>query len=88
MPEAKKEINPDKPTILSVERLIQQKNHRYLIEAIKDLDSNLLLIGNGPNYSSLIDLAKKLEVEDKVKIIKRVSNEKLSGYNTACDIYV
>lgn len=87
-PEAKKEINPDKPTILSVGRLIQQKNHRYLIEAIKDLDSNLLLIGNGPNYSSLIDLAKKLEVDDKVKIIKRVSNEKLSGYYTACDIYV
>ena len=86
-PEAKKEINTDKPTILSVGRLIEQKNHRYLIEAIKDMDSNLLLIGNGPNYNSLIDLAKRLEIDDKVKIIKRIPNEKLSGYYTACDIY-
>lgn len=74
-------------TILSVGRLIEQKDHRYLIESIKDLDANLLLIGDGPNYESLLELAKSIGVSDRVQIIKRISHEKLNGYYTACDIY-
>jgi len=86
-PDCKKEISFDKPAILSVGRLIEQKNHRYLIEAIQDLDVNLLIIGDGPNFDSLNNLARSLGVASKLQIIKRVPNEKLSGYYTSCDIY-
>lgn len=86
-PDCKKEFISSKPTILSVGRLIEQKDHRYLIESIKDLDANLLLIGDGPNYESLLELAKSIGVSDRVQIIKRITHEKLNGYYVACDIY-
>lgn len=86
-PNCKKELNFNKPTIISVGRLTEQKNHRYLIEAIKDLDANLLIIGDGPNFQHLNDVIQTLQVEDKVQIIKRVPNEKLCGYYTSCDVY-
>jgi glycosyltransferase involved in cell wall biosynthesis len=86
-PDCKKEFISSRPTILSVGRLIEQKDHRYLVEGIKDLDVNLLLIGDGPNYDALIQLAKSLGISDKVQIIKRIPHEKLNGYYSACDIY-
>lgn len=86
-PQCKKELNFDKPTIISVGRLIKQKNHRHLIEAIKNLDVNLLIIGDGPNYGMLTELAKSLGMSDRVRMIKRVQHDKLGGYYTSCDIY-
>ncbi len=86
-PHSEKEFVSSRPTILSVGRLIEQKDHRYLIEAIKELDVNLLLIGDGPNYESLVQLINSLGVADKVKIIKRIPHEKLNGYYVASEIY-
>jgi glycosyltransferase involved in cell wall biosynthesis len=86
-PQCKKEIHFEKPTILSVGRLIEQKNHQYLIQAIKNLDVNLLIIGDGPNYEILNSLAKSLGVSDKIQFIKNIPHEKLNGYYSSCDIY-
>lgn len=86
-PACEKEFYSTKPTILSVGRLIEQKDHRYLIESIKDLDVNLLLIGDGPNYESLMELARSANVLERVQVIKRVPHEKLNRYYAACDIY-
>lgn len=86
-PNCEKQMFFDKPTILSVGRLIDQKNHRLLIEAIKNLDVNLVIIGNGPNYRNLINLIKLLNIEKKVNIIKKILNKKLGGYYVSCDIY-
>lgn len=86
-PHCKKEFVASKPIILSVGRLIEQKDHRYLIEAIKELDAELLLIGDGPKYDSLLQLIKSTGVSDKVKIIKKIPHEKLNGYYAASEIY-
>lgn len=86
-PDCKKEFDSSRPTILSVGRLIEQKDHRYLIEAIKEIDVDLLLIGDGPNYESLVQLIKSTGVSDKVKIIKRIPHEKLNGYYASSEIY-
>ena len=86
-PNCEKEFVSSKPTILSVGRLIKQKDHSYLIEAIKELDAELLLIGDGPNYETLLQLIKSIGVSDKVRIIKRVPHEKLSSYYAASEIY-
>lgn len=82
-----KKFHFEKPTILSVGRLINQKNHRYLVEAITDLDVKLLIIGDGPNYELLNNLAKSLGVSNKMEIIKRVPHEELNKYYSAADIY-
>jgi glycosyltransferase involved in cell wall biosynthesis len=86
-PHVEKEFISNKSTILSVGRLIEQKDHRYLIESIKDIDAHLLLIGDGPNYESLLELSKSLGLSDRVQIIKRVPHEKLGRYYSSCDIY-
>ncbi len=86
-PDCKKEFSSSRPTILSVGRLIEQKDHRYLVEAIKGLDVNLLLIGDGPNYESLMQLIETTNVSDRVKIIKKIPHEKLNRYYAASEIY-
>ncbi len=87
-PECSKEFISTKNTILSVGRLIDQKDHSVIIKSVKDLDVELIIIGDGPNYHKLIDLIKQLKIENKVKIIKRISYEKLNKYYVSCDIYV
>lgn len=86
-PNSERIIHSDKPIILSVGRLIDQKNHSYLIEAMKDLDANLLIIGDGPNFSSLYKLIQIHNLENKVKIIKKIPNEIINQYYVSCDIY-
>jgi glycosyltransferase involved in cell wall biosynthesis len=86
-PDCSKEFNSKKPTILSVGRLIDQKDHSILIKSIKTLDVKLIIIGNGPNYERLINLVNKLKIEDKVQIIKKVPYDKLNKYYVSCDIY-
>ena len=83
----KKKFFSAKPTILSVGRLIDQKNHHYLIESMKDLDAKLLIIGDGPNFKSLSSLSKKLDLTNKIEMIKRVPNEELPEYYASCDLY-
>lgn len=86
--EVKKKFLSTKPTIISVGRLIDQKNHSYLIQAMKDLDAKLLLIGDGPNFESLNKMIHRLDIEDKVEMIKRVPNDELPQYYASCDVYV
>ena len=83
----KKKFFSNKPTILSVGRLIDQKNHRYLIESMKDLDAKLLIVGDGPNFKSLSSMIKKLDLTNKIELIKRVPNEELPEYYASCDLY-
>ena len=83
--EKKKFFN--KPTVISVGRLIKQKNRKYIIEAIKDLDIELLIIGDGPQFDETNQLIHSLDLEERVKIIKNVSNEELAPYYLAADIF-
>jgi glycosyltransferase involved in cell wall biosynthesis len=84
----KKKFLSAKPIIVSVGRLIDQKNHRYLIQAMKNLDAKLLIIGDGPNFESLNKMIKKLDLVNKIEIIKRVQNDELPQYYSSCDLYV
>lgn len=84
----KKKFWDTKPTIISVGRLIDQKNHHYLIQAMKNLDAKLLIIGDGPNFESLNKMIHSLHLEDKVEMIKSVPNDELPQYYASSDLYV
>jgi len=86
-PKSTKKFVSNKPTIISVGRLIDQKNHRYIIKAMKDLDAKLLIIGDGPNFESLNNLIQSLDLADKVELIKRIPNDQLPQYYASCDLY-
>ena len=86
----KQKDNPssnDRPIILSVSRLSPQKNHHLIIKAIKDLDVNLRIIGDGELRNELGNLVKDLGIEDKVNFITSVPNDEIQDYYHTSDIF-
>ena len=77
----------DVPMVIYVARLSPEKNQQCLINAIKDLDIKLVLVGNGPCNVDLIKLTKKLGIEKKVNFIKSVPNEELGFYYRSADLF-
>jgi glycosyltransferase involved in cell wall biosynthesis len=50
-------LNPDKALLLGVGRLVKTKRFEYLIQAAKDLNANILILGDGPEYKNLTAIA-------------------------------
>lgn len=73
--------------ILSVGQFVPRKNQECLIKAIKNLDVNLSLIGDGPNYGRLKQLAKDLDISEKVNFIGSVPNQRIQKYYWEADIF-
>lgn len=59
--------------IISIGRLSEQKDFPTLIKAFKivseDINVKLIILGQGPLYGELYDLAKKLKIEDKITFL-------------------
>jgi len=75
------------PLIITVGSLIQVKNHQCLIEAMKGIDANLLIIGNGELYKELIRLIKKHDLQDKIAIIKSVPYNQIQNYYKSAQFF-
>ena len=75
------------PIIICVGRLIKEKNQECLINAIKDLDVKLLLIGNGTEYNYLKKLVKSLDIENKVQFETSIQHENIASYYNRSDIF-
>jgi rhamnosyl/mannosyltransferase len=73
------------PIVLFVGRLVYYKGIEYLLKAARDLDVTVLIIGNGPYYSTL-----KLQSMDQpnVHLLGEVSSSLMTGYYNAADIFV
>lgn len=78
----------DKPMVLFVGRLVYYKGVHTLIRAFKDIDAELVLVGQGILEPELRMLVKELNIESKVHFIKTVSDELMPAYYNACDIFV
>lgn len=70
----KKISKNDKFTFVTIGRLDKGKNHKLIIEAMKDLDANLYIIGDGELHKQLSIQIKKLKLEDKVFLLGQQSN--------------
>lgn len=76
-------------TLLSVGNLISLKGHDIAIRALSDLtDARLLIIGDGPEESRLRDLARALDVADRVRFVGLVPQQDLPRYYSAADMLV
>jgi len=76
-----------KPLIISVGRLTQQKNHQCIIEAMKQIDGNLLIIGDGELYEKLMKIIQGDKLDNKVIIKKSIPNQEIQNYYKSADLF-
>jgi glycosyltransferase involved in cell wall biosynthesis len=79
--------------IISVGRLIPERNHDILIHSFikllnKGLSVKLILVGDGPQMGNLKKIVDENNINDKVLFAGTVSVNKVSDYLIDADIYV
>jgi glycosyltransferase involved in cell wall biosynthesis len=62
------------PLLLAVGRLIYYKGFEYLITAMRNIDAELLLIGDGPLREELERLARECGVAERVHFLGEIHN--------------
>jgi len=77
-----------KKIVLSIGRLVEYKGFKYLVEAGKYLNNDIVIviIGAGVLYDHLKERIKNLNLKNKVILFGRVNN--ITNYLKACDIFV
>ena len=76
------------PIVLFVGRLVPYKGVDVLLKAIKGLEAETVVIGDGPARMSLMALACESGLNDKVHFVGDVSDADLLAWYHACDIFV
>jgi glycosyltransferase involved in cell wall biosynthesis len=79
------------PVILGIGRLVPQKGFHVLIKAfaqvLKTMDARLLILGDGPEYRMLKELASSLQIDDeRLSINTFVANPFV--YLARCKVFV
>jgi rhamnosyl/mannosyltransferase len=74
--------------VLFVGRLNYYKGLCYLIDAMKDVKANLVIIGEGPEKSNLISQISKLKLENKIFLLPFQPEDELINYYHACSVFV
>jgi glycosyltransferase involved in cell wall biosynthesis len=79
--------------VLSVGRLVERKGFRYLIRAMRHLQSSspsvkLLIVGSGPMETHLKSLTTKMKLEDRVTFAGEVTEKELLTCYSRADIFV
>lgn len=88
-----RKLKKEKRYILSVGRLIPRKGFDTLVEAFGELDQTkfedveLWIVGNGPEREHLEEIARQNFIEDSVKFLGQVPDEKLQGLYAGAEIF-
>ncbi|HZD01747.1 MAG TPA: glycosyltransferase [Actinomycetes bacterium] len=93
VPDIARTIPKGVPTFVCAGRLIPPKGVDLLIEAVARYRREfgpcmLWILGDGPERASLIELARRLGVEESVAFLGTVDSEGLRGALEACDVFV
>jgi glycosyltransferase involved in cell wall biosynthesis len=76
--------------LVSVGQLIERKGNHLIIEAMKGLpeETNLYLVGDGPDRAALQALARRCGVQQRVHFVGAVPHEKLRYFYASADVMV
>lgn len=76
-------------TLLYVGRVHESKGLQYVIDAIKDIDVNLIIIGRGTVFGEeLMHKINKLGLSKRVKLLGTVNDKKLLEAYALADVFV
>ncbi len=78
-----------KKIIFSLGRLVPYKGYKYLIDSAKYLGDDYVIIigGSGPLKAQLREQIAVSGLQDKVKLLGFLSDEEVSAYFGACDLF-
>ncbi len=76
------------PLILFVGRLVYYKGVEYLVEAMKQVDAQLIIVGEGPLYTTVHEKIISNGLSNKISIVPSASDYTLVKYFHSCDIFV
>ncbi|MCS7285908.1 MAG: glycosyltransferase [Anaerolineae bacterium] len=76
------------PLILFVGKLRYYKGIPYLLEAMRNLEARLLIVGSGPMGKAWKKLSSEMGLDGKVFFLGEVEDEKLPAFYHACDLFV
>jgi glycosyltransferase involved in cell wall biosynthesis len=86
---ARAELGLRGPTLLSVGHLIERKGHHLTIEALRELpDHTLLIAGEGPERDALLNLAKRLGVSARGRMLGARPHAQLPRLYSVADTMV
>jgi len=74
--------------VLFVGRLNYYKGVRYLVDAMKRVETNLVIIGDGPQKNFLEKKIKKLGIEEKVFFLPFMERKELINFYKSCKVFV
>lgn len=70
--------------ILFVGRLVEKKGCTYLIEAMKEINAKLIIVGDGPEKTKLMAQAENMK--HKINFVGAKNKHELKNYYASCDI--
>ncbi|MFA4932983.1 MAG: glycosyltransferase [Candidatus Omnitrophota bacterium] len=73
--------------ILFIGNLSKYKGEDYLIEAMKNIDSNLVMIGTGTNINNVRKRINDLKLSEKVYLLNNINNNELNEYYDSCELF-
>ena len=80
------------PVILSARRLVKKNGLDRLLSVmpyiLRNVECRLLIIGDGPERSNLMDMAKKLGIENNVEFLGPIPHKDIAGYIAITDLTV
>lgn len=74
--------------VLFVGRLAYYKGVQYLIDAVRDLDIKVLIAGDGPLRSELVQQIEKENLTDKINVLGKVTDDELASLYSSSDLFV
>lgn len=76
----------EKKVVLFVGRLVEKKGVAYLIEAMKEIDALLVIVGDGPIKEKLVD--QSADMKERVVFLGAKTHKELKTIYASSDIFV
>ncbi len=76
------------PLVLFVGRLRYYKGLEYLLDAMRNINATLLVVGEGPMEAKWRGLTHEYSLDRRVHFVGQVSDNELIDYYTAADLFV
>jgi glycosyltransferase involved in cell wall biosynthesis len=76
------------PHVIAVGRLVHYKGFDRLIEAAREVDASVVIVGEGPLRGQLERQVHNLRVRDRVHLVGEVSDDGLAAHLAAASVFV